>query len=433
MRILVVGGGGREHALAWKLSRSPACAAIFTAPGNAGTAALGENLAIRDSDIDGICAAAVERRTDLVVVGPEAPLAIGLVDALTERGILAFGPSRAAARIESSKWFAKSIMRDVGVPHARGELFESAQAAHKWLEILGPDALPIIKADGLAAGKGVIVPDRIEDAHAAIDELFGGAFGSVGGRIVIEDRLSGKEVSAMAIVSGTNILPLPLSCDYKRILDGDRGPNTGGMGVYAPPGFVVDAERVFDVIHQPVAEQLAADGGEFRGLLYAGLMVDDRDIHDASDVHVLEFNARFGDPETQAVLPLLDGDLLPLLAAAARGKTLPHDAIRQSSRASVSVAIVSGGYPGRYAIGAPIQGLDAVDDDDRGDYSVHVFQAGTAIDDDGRTVTAGGRVLAITAVADTLEAARAIAYDQARRITFDGSFYRTDIAQRELS
>lgn len=421
MRILIVGGGGREHALAWKLARSPSCEAMFTAPGNAGTAQLGENLAVHDSDIEGICDAAEDHRIDLVVVGPESPLAAGLVDALTERGILAFGPTRDAARIESSKWFAKSIMQSAGVPLAGGELFETAQAAHKWLEILGPDDLPVIKADGLAAGKGVIVPDHIDDAHEAIDQMFAGAFGSAGDRVVIEDRLSGMEASAMAIVSGTDILPLPLSCDYKRIMDRDQGPNTGGMGVYAPPGFVGNADDVFSSIHQPVVERMASDGIEFRGLLYAGLMIDD------GAVNVLEFNARFGDPETQAVLPLVDGDLLPVLAASATGEALPRDAISHSGRASVSVAIVSGGYPGPYDTGKPIHGLDAVDD------SVDVFHAGTAIDDDGRTTTAGGRVLAVTAVADTLAEARGIAYDNVRRITFDGSFHRTDIALRELT
>ena len=420
MRILIVGGGGREHALAWKLAQSPNCESIFAAPGNAGTAQLGENLAVHDSDIDGICTAAEQHRIDLVVVGPEAPLAAGLVDALDERGIPAFGPSKSAAQIESSKWFAKSIMQSAGVPHAGGELFDTPQAAHKWLEILGPDDLPVLKADGLAAGKGVILPDHIDDAHAAIDEMFAGAFGSAGERVVIEDRLSGMEASAMAIVSGTDILPLPLSCDYKRIMDGDQGPNTGGMGVYAPPGFVGDADDVFSSIHQPVVEQMASDGHEFRGLLYAGLMIDD------GALNVLEFNARFGDPETQAVLPLLDGDLLPILAASARGETLPRDTISHSGKASVSLAIVSGGYPGSYNTGIPIHGLDAVDD------AVDIFHAGTAIDNDGRTVTAGGRVLAVTAVADTLAEARGIAYDNIRRITFDGAFFRTDIALREL-
>ena len=424
MRVLIVGGGGREHALAWKLAQSPQCEAILAAPGNAGTAELGENLKVHDSDIEGICEAAEEHRIDLVVVGPEAPLAAGLVDALTDRGVLAFGPNQAAARIESSKWFAKSIMQSAGVPHAGGELFETAQAAHKWLEILGPDDLPVLKADGLAAGKGVIVPDHIDDAHAAIDQMFAGAFGSAGERVVIEDRLSGMEASAMAIVSGTDILPLPLSCDYKRIMDNDQGPNTGGMGVYAPPGFmsgfVGDADDVFAAVHQPVADEMSSAGHEFRGLLYAGLMMDD------GALNVLEFNARFGDPETQAVLPLLDGDLLAVLAASARGQALPRNAISHSGRASISVAIVSGGYPGSYETGRPIHGLDTVDD------AVDVFHAGTAIDDDGRTTTAGGRVLAVTAVADTLAEARGIAYDNVRRITFDGSFYRTDIGLREV-
>lgn len=421
MRILIVGGGGREHALAWKLAQSPSCEAVFAAPGNAGTAELGINLSIHDSDIDGICEAAVEHRIELVVVGPEAPLANGLVDALSARGILAFGPSQSAAQIESSKWFAKSIMQAAGVPHAGGELFDTPQAAHKWLEILGPDSMPVLKADGLAAGKGVIVPDHIDDAHDAVDQMFAGAFGSAGERVVIEDRLSGMEASAMAIVSGTDILPLPLSCDYKRIMDRDQGPNTGGMGVYAPPGFVGQADDVFANIHQPVVEQMSADGCEFRGLLYAGLMIDD------GAMNVLEFNARFGDPETQAVLPLLNGDLLPVLEASARGEALPRDAISHSGKAVVSIAIVSGGYPGSYETGKPIHGLDAVDD------SVDVFHAGTALDDDGRTVTAGGRVLAVTAVADTLAEARGIAYDNVRRITFDGSFHRTDIALRELA
>ncbi|MXY85033.1 MAG: phosphoribosylamine--glycine ligase, partial [Chloroflexi bacterium] len=275
MRVLIVGGGGREHALAWKLAQSPSFEAMYAAPGNAGTAQVGENLPIHDSDIDGICDAAAEHRIDLVVVGPEAPLAAGVVDALQERGVSAFGPTQSAARIESSKWFAKSIMEAANVPHAGGELFETAQAAHKWLEILGPDDLPVLKADGLAAGKGVIVPDHIDDAHEAIDQMFTGAFGSAGERVVIEDRLTGMEASAMAIVSGTDILPLPLSCDYKRIMDNDHGPNTGGMGVYAPPGFVGDQDDVFSSIHQPVVDQMSSDNIEFRGLLYAGLMIDE--------------------------------------------------------------------------------------------------------------------------------------------------------------
>ncbi len=421
MRVLIVGGGGREHALAWKLAQSPLCSEILAAPGNAGTADLGRNLPTRDTDINGICDAAARERIDLVVVGPEAPLAAGLVDALGERGIAAFGPSQAAARLESSKWFAKSIMQRSGVAHARGELFESAAPAHKWIEILGPDALPVLKADGLAAGKGVIVPDHIDDAHAAVDDLFGGRFGSAGERVVIEDRLVGTEASAMAIVSGADILPLPLSCDYKRVMNGDQGPNTGGMGVYAPPGFVPSDAALFESVHGRVLRQMADDGCEFRGVLYAGLMVDD------GDANVLEFNVRFGDPETQALMPMIDGDLLPALAASARGEPLPSDAIVNSGRATVSVAIVSGGYPQSYETGHVIDGLDAVDTD------VTVFHAGTALDDDGRVITEGGRVLAVTAVADTLEAARGIAYDNVRRISFENSFFRTDIALREVT
>ena len=263
MRILIVGGGGREHALAWKLAQSPSCEELFASPGNAGTAQLGQNLDVRDTDIEGICEAAARERIDLVVVGPEAPLAAGIVDSLSDRGIAAFGPSRAAARLESSKWFAKSMMQRAGVAHARGELFESAAHAHKWLEILGPDELPVLKADGLAAGKGVIVPDHIDDAHAAIDDLFGGRFGSAGERVVIEDRLAGMEASAMAIVSGADILPLPLSCDYKRIGNGDQGPNTGGMGVYAPPGFIPADADVFESTHRRVLRQMSSTRGSW--------------------------------------------------------------------------------------------------------------------------------------------------------------------------
>ncbi len=420
MRVLIVGGGGREHALAWKLSQSPSCEALLAAPGNAGTASLGQNLPISDSDIDALCEAAVEYRIDLAVIGPEAPLAAGLVDALEQRGVAAFGPRQSAARIESSKWFAKTVMQAAGVPHARGELFDSAQAAHKWLEILGPDGLPVLKADGLAAGKGVIVPEHIDEAHAAIDDLFGGRFGSAGDQVVIEDRLSGMEASAMAIVSGEELLPLPLSCDYKRMLNDDQGPNTGGMGVYAPPGFVGDVD-VFAAVHRPVVDELASQGCAFQGLLYAGLMVDD------GALNVLEFNARFGDPETQAILPLLDGDLLEALNASARGESLSDATLTHNGQASVSVAIVSGGYPGAYETGKPIHGLDDVDE------AVFVFHAGAQLDDDGRVLTTGGRVLAVTAVADTLSEAREIAYDNVRRISFDGAFHRTDIALREMT
>ena len=351
----------------------------------------GKTWRFRDSDIAGLVHAALALRIDLVVVGPEAPLAAGLVDALDSRGVLAFGPRREAAELESSKWFAKSVMQRAGVAHAAGELFESAAAAHKWVEYLGdhPDYLPVLKADGLAAGKGVIVPADLDEAHEAVDELMGGKFGAAGQRIVIEDRLSGREASAMAIVSGTSVIPLPLSCDYKRVGDGDTGPNTGGMGVYSPPGFLTDQLTddgdVFTRVHEPVAQAMAATGREFRGLMYAGLMVDD------AAINVLEFNCRFGDPESQAVLPRIEGDLLAALTAAASGEPIAEDAITWSEEATVAVAMASGGYPGSYATGVPITGLDAVDE------GVEVFHAGTALDDEGQVVTAGGRVLSVVA------------------------------------
>ena len=410
MRVLVVGGGGREHALAWAIARSPRCEALFCAPGNAGTAALGENLAISDSDIEGLVRAALERRVDLVVVGPEAPLANGLVDALQDAGVRAFGPTAAAARIESSKWFAKEVMTAAGAPQAGGELFESARAAHKWIEMLGADALPVVKADGLAAGKGVVVPATIDEAHAAIEELIG-----ISGRLVLEDRLGGREISAMAIVAGGVVSPLPLSCDYKRIGEGDTGRNTGGMGVYSPPGFVADAAGLFRAIHEPVVAEMAARGAPFAGCLYGGVMVE------GDSARVFEFNCRFGDPEAQALLPLLDGDLLAALA----GESSEPLAFRQE--ASVAVVMASGGYPGSYETGARISGLDDVDDD------VVVFHAGTALDEEGAVVTAGGRVLAVAATASSIAAARARAYENVARIHFEGAYWRRDIALRELS
>lgn len=413
MRILIVGGGGREHALAWAIARSPRCSELFCAPGNAGSAALGENLPIADSDIEGIVRAAIERRIDLVVVGPEAPLAAGLVDALQAAGVRAFGPTAAAAQIESSKWFAKQVMTAAGAPHAGAELFESARAAHKWIEMLGPGALPVVKADGLAAGKGVVVPATIEEAHAAIDELI-----AVSGRLVLEDWLSGEETSAMAIVSAGVVSPLPLSCDHKRIGEGDTGRNTGGMGVYSPPGFVADPPALFEAIHEPVVAELAARGAPFEGCLYGGVMVDD-DAKNGNPL-VFEFNCRFGDPEAQALFPLLEDDLLPALT----GDLDEPLAFRDET--SVAVVMSSAGYPGPYRTGARIFGLDDVDDD------VTVFHAGTALDGEGEVVTSGGRVLAVAATAPSIGEARERAYDNVGRIRFEGAYWRADIGLREL-
>jgi phosphoribosylamine--glycine ligase len=419
---MLVGGGGREHALAWALARSPDCSELYCAPGNAGTAALGVNLPMKASDISAIRSACISHRIDLVVVGPENPLAAGLVDALQAHDIRVFGPTQTAAELEASKWFAKSIMRQAGVPHAEGQAFHTVTEAHAYVHGITDSALPpVVKADGLAAGKGVIVPATFDEAHTAVDDLLGGRFGAASATIVIEEQLCGLEASAMAFVDGRTVAPMPLSCDYKRALDGDHGPNTGGMGVYSPPGFVPAdvADAVVSTIHQPVVDAMAEAGRPFAGILYAGLMVSD----DATNV--LEFNCRFGDPETQVVLPQLRADLLQILNACVDGR-LDQQPIEWSGGAAIGVVLASGGYPGDYQTGFPISGLDDVDDD------IHVFHAGTALDDAGKTVTAGGRVLTVVAQAPTLAQARQQAYDNAARIHFQGCTYRTDIALREL-
>lgn len=410
MRVLIVGGGGREHALAWTVSRSPDCDAIFSAPGNGGTATLGENLPIDAMDLDAIAAAATAKRIDLAIIGPEDPLAAGISDRLRAAGIRTFGPSAGAARIESSKSFAKEVMLAASVAHAGGEVFTDATAAHKWIEMLGPADLPVLKADGLAAGKGVVVPDQIDEAHDAVEQLF-----KISARLVIEDRLSGREVSSMAISAGGALLPLPLACDWKRIDEGDAGPNTGGMGVYAQPRFAGSTAEIAEQVHEPVLAELAGRNVAFEGLLYAGLMVD------GDERRVLEFNARFGDPETQVVLPLLDGDVLHLLNEAAHGR-IDKDAVTAGADTAVGVVMASGGYPAAYETGFEISGLDAVDDD------VLVFHAGTALGEGDKVVTAGGRVLCVVARGPDRKTAREIAYDNVRRISFENMYYRKDIA-----
>ena len=436
MRVLIVGGGGREHALAWGISRSEECEALFCAPGNAGTAlllretGLGDNLPVQTEDIAGVIAAARARAIDFVVVGPEGPLAAGMVDALSAAGVLAFGPSGAAAEIESSKWFAKQVMREAGVRHAAGASFSEAAAAHDYLrgtfEETSPP--PVIKADGLAAGKGVIVPDTMEEAHAAVDALLGGQFGAASATVVIEERLVGLEASAIALVDGESVLPLPLSCDYKRALDGDGGLNTGGMGVYSPPGFLpADAwTGLVETVHGPVARALQAAGRPFRGVLYGGLMVAPGESGQSGEPAVIEFNCRFGDPEAQVILPQLRSDLLALLVACAEGR-LETARAEWTGEAAVGVVLASGGYPGPYETGKPIRGLETLDDD------VLVFHAGTALDGEGNVVTSGGRVLIVVGRGADLATARERAYANASRIEFEGRHYRTDIAARELS
>ena len=420
MKVLLVGSGGREHALAWALARSPRLTDLLCAPGNAGTAALGANLPIDAADIDALVHVAITHRVDLVVVGPEGPLAAGLVDALAARDIPAFGPTRAAAEIESSKQFAKQLMRQAGLPHAAGRAYRDAACAHAYIDHAFREP-PVIKADGLAAGKGVIVPATMAEAHAAVDDLLAGRFGDASRTVVVEERLAGLEASAMAFCDGETVAPMPLSCDYKRALDDDQGSNTGGMGVYSPPGFISAhrSQRLFDRVHEPALRALRDAGRPFRGVLYAGLMVNE------GEPAVLEFNCRFGDPETQAVLPLLRSDLLEVLRACATG-TLADVPLEWSDDATVGVVLASGGYPGAYETGKPIHGLDAIDDD------ALLFHAGTRLADDDAVLTAGGRVLTVVARARTLAQARDRAYDNAARIEFEGRTYRSDIARREL-
>ena len=420
MKVLLVGGGAREHAVAWGLARSARLSELLCAPGNGGTAELGSNLPVAVEDTAGLVAAAVAQRVDLVVVGPEAPLAAGLVEALEAKGIRAFGPTQAAAQIEASKRYAKSLMADAGVPHAPGRAYQDAACAHAYIDHAFEQP-PVIKANGLASGKGVIVPATMEEAHVAVDELLGGRFGEASRTVVIERRLAGLEASAMAFVDGETVAPMPLACDYKRVGDGDTGPNTGGMGAYSPPGFLPNAAvgSVFATIHEPSVEALSEAQRPFRGVLYAGLMVSE------GAPSVLEFNCRLGDPEAQVVLPQLRTDLLEVLLACCEGR-LADQRLDWEGGARVGVVLASGGYPGRFEDGKPIRGLDEVDED------VLVFQAGTRVAAGGGLATDGGRVLTVVGRGPTLAAARERAYDNAARIEFEGRTYRSDIALREV-
>ncbi len=419
MNVLIVGGGAREHVLAWKLRQSPLLTDLFVAPGNAGTSVIAQNLPAGEMDFAGLHAAAVEHRVELVVIGPEAPLAAGLADYLLARGLLVYGPTRAAAEIESSKVWAKQLMRRAGIPTAAASAFEDVAAARRFA--LASDRPPVVKADGLAAGKGVVVAESQSEALAAIDAaMTDGAFGEAGRRLLLEERLTGVEVSAHVFSDGTRALPMPFACDHKRIFDGDRGPNTGGMGAFSPPPFVSDAlaQQLLAGISQPAVSALADAGRPFRGTLYPGLMLTD------GGPRVIEFNCRFGDPETQVLLPRLASDLLPLLLGAARGD-LSEAALEWDAAACVGVVIASGGYPGAYATGLPVDGLDELDDD------MLVFHAGT-VSEGGRVLTAGGRVLTLVGRGATIAAARERVYANIDRIHFTGAQYRGDIGLRGL-
>ncbi len=422
MRVLIIGGGGREHALGWALSRSPQVTELLSLPGNPGLAALGRCVPGDPTDLDAAVETARARKVDLVVVGPEAPLASGLSDRLQAAGIPVFGPTRAAARIESSKIYAREFMARHDIPSAAFVTFDDAAEALRHLERA---AYPlVVKADGLAAGKGAVVCEDRSSAERAVREMLEDrVFGDAGSRILIEECLRGEEVSVFALTDGERIVPLVPSQDHKPVYDGDKGPNTGGMGAYAPwrAGAAAFVSEVVETILAPTVRGLAEEGTPYQGCLYAGLMVTD------SRPRVVEFNARFGDPETQALLPLLNEDLAALLFACAQNR-LHARPLRWHPGAVLTVVLASGGYPGAYENGVPIAGIDAAEAIE----GVTVFHAGTRSEGDS-LVTAGGRVLAVTARAESLASARDRAYQAISRIDFAGAHYRHDIGEKGLA
>ncbi len=415
--VLLLGSGGREHAIAWRLAQSPNLGALTSAPGNAGTAQYGKNLDTLDiEDPRAVVVAATSLRADLVVVGPEAPLAHGVADALTAESVPVFGPTMSAAEIEWSKAFAKELMAEAGIATGRAAMFEDFDMAVAFAHSRGGAC--VVKADGLAAGKGVVVCDTTDEAIAAIEaSMMDRAFGDAGARVLIEERLHGPETSAHAFTDGTTVAHMPFSCDHKPVFDGDEGPNTGGMGVYSPPGWLTDddASRIEREVTERAVAALAASGREYRGALYPGMMIT------ANGPRVIEFNCRLGDPEAEALLPRLTSDLLAICEGVAHGR-LAEIPVTWDDDATVGVVMASGGYPGSYETGKPITGVEDVDGD------VQVFLAGARHDADGTLVTAGGRVLCVVAKAPTLGEARERAYDNVRRIHFEGAHYRTDIA-----
>lgn len=420
MKVLVVGGGGREHALCHELSQSPRLGRLLCAPGNPGIARVAECVPVKADDVAGLVAFARQEGIDLVVVGPELPLALGLADALEAEGIACFGPRRAAAAIEASKSFAKELMVRAGIPTAAHGSFEDAEAALAFAADFGGRVA--VKADGLAAGKGVVVCGSMEEARAAIEaNLLQGAFGQAGNKVVVEERLEGPEASVIALVDGARVAPFAAAQDHKRLLPGDRGPNTGGMGAYSPAPVVDDAmlARVRDEILLPTVSQLAAEGRAFRGALYAGLMLT------AEGPKVIEFNARMGDPETQPLLLRLRSDLLEAMEAAARG-ALDGLALDFDPRPAMTVVLAAAGYPGEVRKGDEIRGIEAAERE------AVVFHAGTARRGEA-LVTAGGRVLGVTARGDTLRDARDRAYRGCEAIHFEGMQYREDIGAQALT
>jgi len=421
MKVLVVGSGGREHALGWRLGQSPKVDTLYFAPGNGGTADEGENVPIKDSDIAGIVAFAKDKGVDLVVAGPELPLTLGLKDACIKAGIECFGPSGYCAQLEGSKVFAKEVMRDAGVPTAAFEVFEDFEKARAYAE---KAAYPlVVKADGLAAGKGVTVCKTFEEALGALTEsMKDRAFGASGDKVVIEEGLIGEEASYLAFCDGETYRPMTVCQDHKAVGEGDTGPNTGGMGAYCPAPVVPESDyaAIGAMVIQPILDELKKRGHPFKGILYAGLMMT------VSGPKVLEYNVRFGDPECQPLLLRLESDLVDVMRACEDGALKDFD-LRFSPKSALCVVVAAAGYPGSYAKGMPITGLEAAD----ALPGVKVFQAGTREADAG-VVSSGGRVLGVTALGEGLAEAKAKAYEAVAKVAFEGCFHRRDIGDKGL-
>ncbi|GEA09809.1 phosphoribosylamine--glycine ligase [Alteromonas sp. KUL49] len=424
MNVLVIGGGGREHALAYKAAQSTLVSTVFVAPGNAGTANEPklENVAISVDDIDGLLAFAKENGIELTIVGPEAPLVAGVVDAFTEAGLTIFGPTQAAAQLEGSKAFTKDFLARHAIPTAEYQNFTEIDPALAYVREKG--APIVVKADGLAAGKGVIVAMTLQEAEDAIrDMLAGNAFGEAGSRVVIEEFLDGEEASFIVMVDGKNVLPFATSQDHKRAQDGDQGPNTGGMGAYSPAPVVTQEihDRIMNEVIMPTVNGMASEGNDYVGFLYAGLMI----MADGTP-KVIEYNCRFGDPETQPIMLRLQSDIVPLCQAACKGE-LAGKTIEFDEHAAVGVVLAAGGYPGSYNKGDAIHGLDAA-----AQLEGKVFHAGTALKD-GEVVTSGGRVLCATALGNTVTEAQQQAYELVKAIEWEGVYFRNDIAYRAIA
>ena len=418
MNILLVGSGGREHAIAWKINQSPKLQKLYIAPGNAGTRSIGTNVEISDTDIEGLKSFASAKEIDLTIVGPEAPLALGIVDVFMEAGLPIFGPKAAAARLESSKSFAKNVMEKWKIPTASHVSFNEPEEAIAYLDEI--TSFPtVIKADGLAAGKGVYICQNKVEAVSAITEIMvSKVFGNAGKTLVIEEFLDGWELSAFAFTDGKSISELVAACDYKKIGEGDTGSNTGGMGAFSPPRIWDQnmRDKIMDLVIRPVIDGMRTDHEPFMGTLFAGMMITNE------GPKVVEFNCRLGDPETQVLLPLLESDLLDIVESCVNG-TLESSDVKWKSNSSVAIVLASGGYPNSYSTGHKISGISHLDD------KTKIFHAGTTTNSEGDVITNGGRVLSVNAVAHNMELARSTAYAGAKRISFKNVYMRNDIAK----